>query len=1254
MPFSIHRPYPPLGDQPEAIAQLLEGLRGGQRYQTLLGVTGSGKSLAWDEPVLIRSRRADGGVETGLRAIGPLIDAAVGPAAVDRPGESGTDVVAAPDGLEAFSFNVRTGATEWRPITGFSRHVAPQMFRVRTRCGREIVVTGDHNFLSMCGGALQLSRTTDLSSDDYLPLARSLSLPRAELKVIDLLELFSDAPRIEVHSKEMLEWMIGQAGWPKVREVLARYYQQPHMKRYAVVHGPKWRGLPVPVVLDLVSRLDLELPGDLAMEFRSIQMPVRLRGLPRWLAVTDELLALLGLMLAEGHCTGRYAVFSAYDAEVRAAFARCALALGLPMLTRKCSDIQISSRFWESLLSRLVGSKSRDKHLPPFWLSLSRRQLSLLLRAYAEGDGGVDGPSVSMTTASARLASELGYALLGFGLSARLHRRHKRATNGDAKGDWYHSITLTGQTNLAGFAAGIGFMTERKNVALDALIGSDENSNVDVFPIGGAELNTLRTLSGLSKGRLAAHAHLSRAAIILVERDERRPTRATLGRLLDGIAEIGQHSQEVDRLLESTRPLLDARWTPVRSVEPVEYAHPYVYDLSVAENETFLAGHGGVFVHNTYTVANVIAEWKRPTLVISHNKTLAAQLYGEFRQFFPENGVGYFISYYDYYQPEAYVPATNTYIAKDASINDDIDRLRLQATSMLLEREDVIIVASVSCIYGLGTPEDWKGMRVDATAGQRMRRSELLERMVAIQYTRNDIEPARGTFRVRGDVVEVHPAYEDVLIRIELDDDVVARISAVDPLTGQVKRRMDRLALYPAKHFVTPEPRMQGAIAGIREELALQVERFKAEGKLLEAQRIRQRTEYDLEMLAAIGSCPGVENYSRHLSGRRPGERPGCLIDYFPRKDDGTPDFLLVIDESHVTVPQIGGMFEGDRVRKQTLVDFGFRLPSALDNRPLRFDEFEALTGPTLYVSATPAEYELQKSRGVIVEQVIRPTGLVDPELIVKPVQGQVDDLLEEIRLRVEVKERVLVTTLTKRMAEDLTDYLTEAGVKVRYLHSDIDALERVEILRGLRLAEFDVLVGINLLREGLDLPEVSLVAILDADKEGFLRSERSLIQTAGRAARNARGRVVLYADQVTDSMRRAMEETRRRRVKQLAYNQAHGITPRTITKTIEEIMQSTAVADSIRGAADDDLGALMKAVDQEGPEVLIARLEAEMLEAARRLEFERAASLRDRMEEIRHTLAAAREMGLAGAAAADTSYPREPRRIKRRFGPDR
>ena len=654
----------------------------------------------------------------------------------------------------------------------------------------------------------------------------------------------------------------------------------------------------------------------------------------------------------------------------------------------------------------------------------------------------------------------------------------------------------------------------------------------------------------------------------------------------------------------------------------------------------------------TYTIANVIAEWGRPALVISHNKTLAAQLYGEFKQFFPNDGVGFFISYYDYYQPEAYVPSTNTYIAKDASINDDIDRLRLQATAMLLERENVVIVASVSCLYGLGTPEDWRGMRIDMRSGTPLRRRELLDQLVAIQYGRTDLDLSRGQFRVRGDVVEVKPAYEDFNVRIELEDDVVSRLTTVDPVTGKTVRTLDRLALYPAKHFVMPAHRIKYALGTIRAEMRERLAVLRAEGKLLEAQRLQQRSEFDLELLAAHGTCPGVENYSRHLSQRLPGERPGCLLDYFPRKPDGTADFITVIDESHVTLSQIGGMYEGDRSRKQTLVDFGFRLPSALDNRPLKFPEFEKLVGPVLYISATPGEVELQKSHGVVVEQIIRPTGLIDPELVIKPIDGQVDDLLAEIRERVARKERVLVTTLTKRMSEDLTDYLTEMGVKVRYLHSDIDALERVEILRGLRLADFDVLVGINLLREGLDLPEVSLVAILDADKEGFLRSERSLIQTAGRAARNAGGRVILYADRMTDSMQRAIAEMNRRREKQRAYNLEHNITPRTILKSRDEILRATGVADAIGRAEQKAEAAVLLGDDADR---LLAQLEGEMLQAARALEFERAASLRDRIDDVRESIARARAGGDPVEMGPERVRPgRDPRTMKRRFGKDR
>src|SRR5688572_26580382 len=559
----------------------------------------------------------------------------------------------------------------------------------------------------------------------------------------------------------------------------------------------------------------------------------------------------------------------------------------------------------------------------------------------------------------------------------------------------------------------------------------------------------------------------------------------------------------------------------------------------------------------TMTVANVIRNFGRPTLVLSHNKTLAAQLYGEIKSFFPHNAVEYFISYYDYYQPEAYVPTTDTYIEKDASINEDIDRLRLRATSSLMEREDVVIVATVSAIYGLGDPVTYREQMVTLTKGQRIPRDEILRSLVKIQYSRNDVAFERATFRVRGDTVEILPADEEQGVRVEMWGDEIERISKIDPLTGEVIANLEKAAIYPAKHFVTTRPTIQRAVELIRAELVERLNELRTTGKLLEAQRLESRTNFDIEMMLEIGTCAGIENYSRHLSGRAAGERPACLFDYFPE------DFLLVVDESHVTLPQVGGMFNGDRARKLTLVEYGFRLPSALDNRPLMFDEFLSLTPRALNVSATPGDIELRLSEGAVVEQIIRPTGLVDPEIDVRPVRGQVDDLLNEIRLRERKGERVLVTTLTKRMAEDLTDYLQQMGVRVRYMHSDIDAIERMEIVRGLRLGEFDVLVGINLLREGLDMPEVSLVAILDADQEGFLRSDRSLIQTVGRAARNINGRAIFYADRITGSMERAIEETRRRRETQREWNTAHGITPQTVIKSTDQVRFITRVADA-------------------------------------------------------------------------------------------
>lgn len=665
--------------------------------------------------------------------------------------------------------------------------------------------------------------------------------------------------------------------------------------------------------------------------------------------------------------------------------------------------------------------------------------------------------------------------------------------------------------------------------------------------------------------------------------------------------------------------------------EPTGDQPQAIRDLSAGVNEgrrwqTLLGVTGS---GKTVTMAGVIAETGRPTLVMSHNKTLAAQLYGELKQFFPRNAVEFFISYYDYYQPEAYVPSTDTYIEKDASINDDIDRLRLRTTSSLMERRDVVVVASVSAIYGLGDPRGYRSMMLTVDVGQQISRRDILTALVGIQYTRNDFDLNRATFRVRGDVIDVLPAYEEQAVRIELFGDVVERITKIDPLTGSTIARLESTAVFPATHYAIEPDRLIHAVDGILDELEQRLLDFRKRGLLLEAQRLETRTRFDVEMMREMGFCPGIENYSRYFDGREPGERPFCLLDYFP------DDFIMIIDESHVSVPQIGAMYAGDRSRKTTLVEHGFRLPSALDNRPLSFEEWEEIVPRTLFVSATPGPYELQKCGGVVVEQLIRPTGLLDPVVEVRPVANQVDDLLEEIRVRTGRGERVLVTTLTKRMAEDLAEYLDARGVHVRYLHSDIPTIERVEILRDLRLGSFDVLVGINLLREGLDLPEVSLVAVLDADKEGFLRSATSLIQTIGRAARNLNGTAILYADRITRSMERAIGETDRRRETQAEYNAAHGIEPRSIQKAIREIRFTTAVADA--RSSDKRVESVSRVAEaasayagRQGAE-LVAAIEAEMREAAADLDFERAARLRDQLFDVR--------------AHLDTTAPRAPSR---------
>ena len=619
----------------------------------------------------------------------------------------------------------------------------------------------------------------------------------------------------------------------------------------------------------------------------------------------------------------------------------------------------------------------------------------------------------------------------------------------------------------------------------------------------------------------------------------------------------------------------------------------------------------------TFTIANVIAQFDRPVLVLSHNKTLAAQLYGEFKQLFPENAVEYFISYYDYYQPEAYIPGKDIYIEKDADINEQIDKLRLRATMSLMERRDVIIVASVSCIYGLGVPEDYREALIHLETGMQIERDELLEKLITAHYSRNDIAFERGTFRVRGDIVDIYPAYQEHFVRVEFFGDEIVRIEKFHPVTYQSLEEVAEYSVYPAIHFLTNPDRLKRAIASIEAELDERVAYFLSQQKYLEAERLQSRTKFDLEMLTELGYCSGIENYSRHLAGAKPGEPPKCLLDYFPE------DFLMVIDESHVTIPQIQGMYAGDYTRKKNLVEYGFRLPSAFDNRPLRFDEFQNYMHNVIFVSATPADYELSLTNGEVVEQVIRPTGLLDPEIEIKPIRNQVDDLIHQIRERVEKNQKVLVMTLTKRMSEDLSQYLQKAGIKSKYLHSEIDSIERAQIIRSLRLGEFDVIVGVNLLREGLDLPEVSLVAILDADKTGFLRSTRSLIQISGRAARNVDGKVVLYADEITDAIKKTLEETNRRRAKQLAYNQKYGITPQSISKTIQQIMESTAIAegyDAMEKKAKSNhfrKEDFYEYLELDNKEKLLQILKKEMKQAAAKLDFERAAELRDTIAEL-------------------------------------
>jgi excinuclease ABC subunit B len=861
-------------------------------------------------------------------------------------------------------------------------------------------------------------------------------------------------------------------------------------------------------------------------------------------------------------------------------------------------------------LGRLCGRLPKARHLPESWPNLPNPALVQLLRGFFDAAGSFAAANeIVAEVASPRLASDLGYALLRFGIWARV------IPVGNPLAPARYRLVVAGQADLRRFNHEIRFGDPEKQEQLAEKLQEPDRFEFDVLPISGTELRRLRQGVRLSATALATTSQLPLGTLQAFETGALAPERVSVLRLLVALACQAQAMEHFAtgwwESWDELHALSRLRWTLITAVELVDYRERYVYDLSVPGAENFLAGSGGFFVHNTFTIANVVAQVQKPTLVMAHNKTLAAQLYAEFKEFFPKNAVEYFVSYYDYYQPEAYVARHDLYIEKETEINEEIDRLRLAATASLLSRRDVLIVSSVSCIYGLGSPDAWRKYMVHLKVGETFRRTTLLRQLITIQYQRNDVEVKTGVFRVRGDTLEISPIGQTNAFRIAFFGDEIERIAEYDMVTGEILGDHPDLDIFPAKHFITEEDKLRAAIHDIEQELEERVAYFKQNEMLLEAQRIEQRTRYDLEMLREVGYCSGIENYSRPLDQRPPGSPPTTLIDYFPS------DFLLCLDESHMTVPQIGGMYGGDRSRKEELVKYGFRLPSALDNRPLSFDEFQERMGQVIYTSATPGKYELGRANQVV-QQIIRPTGLIDPQVDVRPTKGQIDDLVAEIRTRVSRGERVLVTTLTKRMAEDLADYLLELGIKVHYLHSEIETFERIEILRDLRLGVFDVVVGINLLREGLDLPEVSLVAILDADKEGFLRSGTSLVQTIGRAARHVNGRVLMYADKMTDSMRFALDETNRRRAIQVAHNNEHHIVPAGIVKSVRDITSR------LRAVAEEPAEYRTSPVQQLPKDELnriIKELEKQMKESAQQLEFEKAALLRDQIFELRQSL---------------------------------
>ena len=1067
------------------------------------------------------------------------------------PGREKKRAVVQVSDIHCLAFDPATQEISLSPVSAFSRHPCPGfLFRIRTDSGAWVDVTPDHGVWVLRSQGLVLERGDRVRPGDYIP--GPASLPPLRAKCPEFLDLTEilREGRLKVEYRGQ-EWPIG-----KFNEI----------KREAGIEAA-----------DLAEARIVGLRGH--------GIPGAVPWGPLW---TRFMAYAYSAYLLQN----RYVNFILPTPGARRELPKLLAQLGFPQGTFKSKNLyQVSSRVLWELIARLVGRRKGERDVPKCGGPCSEASAAAMVSAFVETAGRMNRNRFWFNAKSRGMLYSLESALSLLGVGYRvLLPTGKRG---------YFKIVLDRKEDIMALA-GIEGLSSRTSNRLRRLAERLPDGRERV-PVPGEALRAERKKRGLRERDVAEASGFSIAQVSHLETGRTLSTRGGFERIRDFLP---PELRNLDRL----------RWHRVVSVERIPCRGDFVYDLSVPGPQTFLAGYPGIFVHNTFTIANVIKEVGLPTLVISHNKTLAAQLYGEFRGFFPRNAVEYFISYYDYYMPEAYIPETDTYVPKEADINERIERLRLRTAASLLSRRDVIVVASVSCIYSLGDPSEMREEFVFLERGKEYNLAELSRKLVSLQYERTTGELARGKFRIRGDTLDIIPAYEEEVWRLEFFGERLERITVRDPVSLKVKREQDAVSIYPAAHFIVSRPRLERAISEIEDDLRDRLAELERAGKLLEAQRLKQRTLFDLEMLREIGYCHGVENYSRYLSGRAPGERPTCLIDYFPRP------FLTVIDESHVTVPQIAGMYEGDRSRKEILVEHGFRLPSCLDNRPLKFSEFEELLDQVIFMSATPGPWELEKTGGVVIEQIIRPTGLVDPEMEVRPTEGQIDDILNEIERATSAGQRVLVTTLTKRSAEELSAFLRDMGVKADYLHSELDAMERVRVLRDLRLGKINVLVGVNLLREGLDLPEVSLVIITDAERTGFLRSYTSIIQTAGRAARNLAGRVILYADEVTDAMRKAIAETARRRERQLAYNREHGITPRSIVKSPDQVMATTGVLEETEAPEPDAQSA--ERVAQEvirshtRPDAL-AELERLMREAADRLDFESAAVFRDALREL-------------------------------------